>query len=314
MGDSELIALLDSIFGRCQPHKHGIERYYRCPNPACGKYKLAINIKKLSWHCWTCGKAGRNLKSLISKYAPEKISSYNALKLSEQPEEINRDELLALPERIELPEGFSLVKGRGRLELSAYDYLLSRLVHPDVIRNRYIGVCKGGRYKNAIIFPSFGSQGYLEYFVARWFERGSKKYLNEEEAKNKIIFNELFIDWSQTIFLVEGIFDMLAISEVETHNVVPLLGSSLSDQGRLLYMLTKHKPNIIVALDADAMKKEDNIVSMLREYNLCANGYNIGRYGVNDPGKMGMAFWKHVPSCREVIGIDLVLEKLNTLR
>ena len=62
------------------------------------------------------------------------------------------------------------------------------------------------------------------------------------------MFGELDADWSSPLFLVEGVFDMIALD-----NAVPLLGSTLSSRSRLLRTLSDRSTPTLVAVDVDGM-------------------------------------------------------------
>ncbi|MEW3852040.1 hypothetical protein QOZ73_32900, partial [Pseudomonas aeruginosa] len=83
-----------------------------------------------------------------------------------------------------------------------------------------IGYCCDGSFKNRIIIPSYDKNGDLNFFSARDFlNTSSYKYLFPKWSKD-IVGNELFINWSEPITLVEGSFDALSIR----NNVIPLFG------------------------------------------------------------------------------------------
>ena len=71
-----------------------------------------------------------------------------------------------------------------------------------------------------------------------------------------IIFNELYIDWDLDVVLVEGVFDAIKTGP----NAIPLLGSTLREDSKLLQAIVKNDAAIFLALDPDAEKKSTKLI------------------------------------------------------
>jgi DNA primase len=80
----------------------------------------------------------------------------------------------------------------------------ARITKQDIVWWK-MGYCTKGEYEGRIIIPSFDDEGDLSYFVSRSYDKKSfyPKYKNPPASRN-IIFNDLFVDWSSDIILVEG--------------------------------------------------------------------------------------------------------------
>jgi DNA primase len=66
-----------------------------------------------------------------------------------------------------------------------------------------------------------------------------------------LIINESNINWNSTIYIVEGVFDMVSLYPLT--NCIPLMGKVMSDT--LYYtLLKKSKGYICIILDGDAQK------------------------------------------------------------
>ena len=102
--------------------------------------------------------------------------------------------------------------------------------------------------------PSFDDEGDISYFVARSYNGDSYKYKNPRVSKN-ITFNELYVDWNSDLIIVEGIFDALVAG-----NAVPILGSTLRADSKLIREIVRHDTPIYIALDPDARDKENKII------------------------------------------------------
>jgi hypothetical protein len=108
--------------------------------------------------------------------------------------------------------------------------------------------------------------------VSRSYDRAFyPKYKNPTASKN-IVFNDLFVDWTSDIVLVEGVFDAI----VAGRNAVPLLGSTLSQSSVLLRKIVKKDAGVYIALDPDAKKKELEIIKTLLDFDIEVWKVDIG--------------------------------------
>jgi DNA primase len=113
-----------------------------------------------------------------------------------------------------------------------------------------IGYCTSGDYSKMIIIPSYDSEGKLNYFTGRSFEKESRiKYKNPSISRDIIPF-ELFINWDLPFILCEGPFDAITIKR----NAIPLLGKNI--QSNLMKKIVmSNVEKIYIALDKDAQKQ-----------------------------------------------------------
>lgn len=277
---SFVVEILESFLGKNRGHNATSgQMQFDCP--ACseeqgmpegnGKGNLEVNYNRGFFHCWACGDRNRmkgGLTYLIKRYGNPKILKDFLLV---KPEFKNRLEVGAVND-IKLPEDFHLLSKTDpnyNMYSEAMYYLKSRGVGDDIIKDKKIGYCDAGKYKGRIIIPSYDSNGDLNFFVGRSFQKWVKpKILNEEVEKALIVFNEYLINWDSTIYLVEGPFDHLV-----TPNSIPLLGKVLHDY--LFFLLQiKAKSDVIIVLDGDAFEDAKNLY---RKLNV---GYLRGRVRV----------------------------------
>ena len=184
-------------------------------------------------------------------------------------------------QRISLPEEFVTLTGKDHPASAtpAIKYLENRgVVREDIIRWK-IGYCVRGNYENRIVVPSFDIDGYINYFIARTYNGDWRKYLNPSLSKN-MLFNHLYIDWDSDIILVEGIFDAIKAGP----NSIPLLGSTLREESKLFQEIVKNDAAVFLALDPDAEKKTNNIISKFLEYGI--ETYVVDVSGYEDVGEM----------------------------
>ena len=263
----------------------GSELLFACPVCNHHKRKFSVNLDKAVYKCWVCDYRGRNLRRIVRRFG-----SYT--QLQKWDEITNRSdlerfaELFMEPERredtekLELPEEFvSLCSDNiPATGMYALRYLQKRGVTKADILKWKIGFCFSGEYRNRIIIPSFNEEGDVSYFIARSYSGDSYKYKNPRVSKN-IAFNELYIDWNSDLTIVEGVFDALVAG-----NSVPILGSTLRTNSKLVREIVRHDTPIYIALDPDARAKENKIIETLLRYDI--EMYKIDVSDYEDVGSM----------------------------
>jgi len=285
MDNTALIYLIDSVLGSGKSTSRG-NRAYHCPECKHHKLKLEINLNENSSHfqayqCWVCGFKGKKLTTLFKKVEADsdKIDQLRLLvkSSSNYKEEIVSDKKISLPK-----EFISLINPPNSLVAKhALHYLKTRNITKEDIIKYDIGYCEFGIYSNMIIIPSYNSEGNLNYFISRNFNKNSTiKYKNPDILRDIIGF-ELFINWNTPITLCEGAFDAIAIKR----NAIPLLGKTIQNN-LMKKIIDSTVQKIYVALDKDAIKQA---------LNFCETLMNEGKevYLVDlsekDPSDMGFA-------------------------
>ena len=253
------------------------EFLFKCPYCDHHKRKFSVNLDKGYYKCWVCDTRGKNLYRVIRRFGTNRDKSqwrdltseidYNKLEdlFSEKAEE---------KQILEMPEGFVSLANKAvpPTGFAARNYLRKRGVSKQDIVWWKMGYCSKGEYEGRIIIPSFDGEGDLNYFVSRSYDRACyPKYKNPSVSKN-IVFNDLFVDWSSDIILVEGVFDAI----VAGRNSVPILGSTLNQHSVLLRKIVKEDAGVYVALDPDAKKKELQIIKTLLDFDIEVWKVNIG--------------------------------------
>ena len=193
----------------------------------------------------------------------------NIIDFSERAEEKEEEKIT-----LSLPKEFITLTGNkiAPLSIAARKYLKSRGVTEQQIAWWKMGYCSSGEYEGRVVIPSFDDEGDLNYFISRSYDKKAyPKYKNPPASKN-IIFNDLFVDWSSDIILVEGVFDAV----VAGRNSVPLLGSTLNQNSVLLQKIVKEDAGVYIALDPDAKKKELEIIKTLLDFDIEVWKVDIG--------------------------------------
>jgi len=280
----EKIKILSDVLGRPNTPSSG-ELYYHCPYCNHHKKKLAINLKR-GWHCWVCDKRGKNAYRIVRKFGTYQqrqkwLELDGRLDLSEFDQIFNELNNIEEVQTIDLPEGFISLcnKHLPRSSKKALDYLRSRDINKKDILRWKMGYCAEGRYSGRVIIPSFNNNGDVNYFIARSYVGHKRKYLNPP-AERDIIFNELYIDWDESITLVEGVFDAIAGGE----NTIPVLGSTLRDKSKLFQAIALNDTPVYLAFDQDAEKKTGQIIRNMLYYDI--ELYKIDTSGFDDIAEM----------------------------
>ena len=305
MVDNALVYLMDSVLGKGKPTSKG-NRSYHCPECKHHKLKLEINLEEHSPHfqsyqCWVCGFKGKKLTTLFKKIGADsdKVNELRLLVKSASKE----TKITVETKKAILPDEFiSLINPPSSISSKhALHYLKNRGITREDIIKYNIGYCEFGRYANMIIIPSYNSEGNLNYFTARNFDKNaSVKYRNPDVTRD-IIGLELFINWNTPITLCEGMFDAIAIKR----NVIPLLGKTL--QPSLMKKLINSSVNkIYIALDKDAIKQALNFCEQLMN-----EGKEVYLVDLNekDPSDMGFEKFTNLIQNTQPLTFSNLLEK-----
>ena len=263
---NKIKSLVSKAFGTGEISRDGINYAVKCPE--CGdakknKKKLIVRLDDGRYHCWICGIKGKSVSYLVRKHRPELAGLIpDAKRVKKNDSETE--------ESISLPKDFVPLfsySGKDPDILSAINYAKSRNVSDiDLARWRMLS-CKSGSYRRRVIFPSFDKDGNLNYYVARAIDNTAKpKYRNAKGKKNNIIFNEIDIDWTKPVILVEGIFDAIKSPE----NAIPILGSSISQNSELYKKLVSNLCTVYLSLDPDMKEK-----AFLIAQRLCRAGCEV---------------------------------------
>ena len=192
---------------------------------------------------------------LVKKIRPDidvgKIKNVSSTSLTEED----------IQEKVTLPKNLvPLYRKSSDPDVNAVRrYLLSRgFSMKDIFRWR-VQTSTSGPYRRYALFPSFNSEGDVNYFLSRAIDEGKIRYKNAKSKKSKIIFNEIDIDWTKPVYLVEGVFDAVKCPE----NTIPMLGSEISKPSALYEKLVRNQCKVIISLDSDAQTKAYKASKML---------------------------------------------------
>ena len=285
--EEQKLFILREILGACR--RTNGEYLFNCPYCGHHKPKFSVNLTKNVYKCWVCDTRGRNIYHVVRKYG-EYRHRQNWLRVDNEVDynDLDRWDLLQhfekkkKPEQIiPLPEEYISLANKDMppTGFPARKYLKERGVTKRDIIWWKIGYCSSGEYENRIIIPSFNENGNVDYFISRTYNGGYPKYKNPPVDRD-VIFNDLSIDWTADIVLVEGVFDAI----VAGRNSIPLLGSTLRVDSHLFRKIIQKDAAVYIALDPDAERKALEIIRNLLTYD--AELYKIDIDPYEDLGEM----------------------------
>ena len=292
----------------------GGELLFHCPVCNHHKRKLSVNLDKNVFKCWVCDHRGRSIRRLVRRvgtfsHLRRWDSIAGRMDLRDFADLFIDGDDKKLPPKLDLPEEFASLTSATPPRTAAYAlrYLKERGISYDDIVRWKIGYCFDGLYRGRVIIPSFDDDGDSNYFMARAYNGDSYKYKNPPASKD-IVFNELFIDWNDDLVIVEGVFDA-----INAGNAVPILGSTLRSDSRLLHKIVLNDTPVYMALDPDAAAKEHRIIETLLRYDV--ELYKIEVSGYEDVGAMPKEVFQERKKNASFIDRDnyLLLNLLSTV-
>jgi len=284
LSDYKKIKILKEILG--DNNSVGSELLFFCPKCKHHKKKLSVNIEKDAFKCWVCDWHGKSIRRIVLRFGDySQQKQWNEIsgiiEITDYEKIFSSNVILEKEEILELPSDYISLcnKDISLNSLEARRYLKERGITKQDILFWKIGFAISGEYDRRIIIPSFNINGKINFFIARRYDNKTWMRYKNPKANKDIIFNELMIDWSEDVTLVEGVFDA-----IKAKNSIPLLGSTLREDSKLFHQIIKHDSAIYIALDPDAEKKAEFLIKSLLAYG--AEIYKIDISGKKDVGDM----------------------------
>ena len=286
-----LDAVNDILSYKTHLSKDGINLNIWCPfcsNPSKNKMKLSIHLEKAFYHCWVCDKKGSNIYFLFSKLNKKIPEKYHHLfKKREKKYDLFEEEIEDKIEPVFLPQDFKfIVEDFSTINPNCKEvikYSIKRGFNKHKMHILRPGFSTNSEFERYLILPSYDKSGELNYYTCRKIDvstTDSFKYKNASVPKGKIIFNEVNIDWSIPLTLVEGPLDLIKSND----NATCLLGSSLTEDMLLFKEIVSNKTPVKLAVDSDIYNKTRKIASLLHSYDI--NVEIIDTRGFEDVGEM----------------------------
>jgi hypothetical protein len=281
---TEKIRFIRGIFRDIHVSRDGSDCAVPCPNcKTPDKKKLSINVETWKYHCWVCGIKGSNLRSVLKEYfSPETVSAFRERFGGNEDEIVSESipvDVVTMPEGV-IPVAM-VANAKNPNYRACYNYLMKRGLTERDLWYWKICVSKENRFERRVIIPSFDSDGDLNYYVSRSIDKDTKpRYINSKANKTEIIFNDLMIDWTQPISIVEGVFDAINLGQ----NAIPILGSYLPQTAALFAKIVANNSSVVLALDPDVQDKSHKIASDLYKFGIDIKQASIAGY--KDIGEM----------------------------
>jgi transcription elongation factor Elf1 len=284
---SEQVKFIEKLFGKVQIGKNDFA--VKCPfckHKNSEKLKLAIKIDSHLTHCWVCSYSAFSLLPIIKKFGTQQqFIEYKEKFLIKRSK---YDEIVETEQRIQLPSDFKPFFDNKILNdpdtKACLSYLLNRGLSEEYIFLLKFGISNEFGWKRRVIMPSFDEEGMLNYYIGRAIDNYIfPKYNNVKSDKNKIIFNEITLDWNKPLALVEGPLDL---SKCIRFNATCLLGNQLSENSLLFNKILENSTPIVIMLDNDLPEKIQQLALLLNNYNI--DVYTTDLKGYKDPGEMSI--------------------------
>lgn len=271
--------------------------------PYCGKKnKFGVYVgqeigrkKKFASNCFSCGRGSRDLESLLESLGRQDL-------LPEETHQVDEeltvkklfskdDELVEVDDElfvVDLPEGFEEV-----IADDFHDYLEERGYEEKDYEYFPVGTSDNFKFSGYVIFPVY-DDGDVVGYVARheWSKKKLERYnknakkqglfqiLRYKNSKDndfvKLLYNfdNVIQDETETVVLVEGIFDAISLTRtLDLYNntrvaVVATFGKKVSDT-QIWKLQQKGVRNVILGFDPDAVPTIKEVATKLNKYFDC---------------------------------------------
>lgn len=248
-----------------------------CTSAAEGKVRLWVNPDRDEFHCWHCGFGGRSLAPLMV-YGSVELREY----LESRPQTGSRRCAIVdvRPRCTALPEGYIPFRLNGSPAEAPYlTYLRRRGVSDEAVELYRMGYACDGQLRGRVVIPSFDAVGLVNFWCARSIDERDPFRYRLPVASKDLVSNEHMVDWTRPVYLVEGIFDEVAVGP----QGIALYGKFMPPT-LALRLVERRPPTVHVCLDDDAEEEAWGLVGRLMAYDLPCS---IVRLPGKDPGTVG---------------------------
>tara|TARA_B000000557_G_scaffold256655_1_gene249073 strand:+ start:266 stop:1228 length:963 start_codon:yes stop_codon:yes gene_type:complete len=313
------IEFFDKYYNNYVLSKDGINLNIPCPfckDSNKNKRKMVIHLEKCFYHCWVCDKKGSNISYLMSRVSPLLgDTAKNVFKTKRKTFSLFEEEIEEKIEPVHLPDNFYFFLENFNLSnpdvRDVFSYAKKRGITKHKLFMLRVGYSLSNDLRRYLILPSYDKNGELNFYVSRNIDAdttNSFKYKNANISKNKIIFNEINIDWNLPLTLVEGPLDLLKTND----NATCLLGSALNEDMLLFQQIVKNKTKINLALDSDVYHKTIKIAKLLSQYDVEVD--ILDTRGSEDVGDMSFEKFNEVLNNKKTYKEeDSLLSKIRAL-
>jgi len=277
MKDKVLAKLSDAMGRHKEDHDEAI--FEVCPSCENSRWNMNVNIEKNVFHCWACDYAG----TIYKLFRDLKLSFDFDIAFTKNEPKVEQNE----NDDAVLPEDTVEIKDSPSRQV-IIKYLKSRgMVESDIEKYNIMWCPLTGR----ILFAFYNPMGDLIFWNARTIYKDVKpKYIHAAVSKKTRILK--YDGESKEIFLVEGVFDAIAVNKLGK-SVIMLMGSSVSED--LKAYLRLKKQSVVICLDSDMTDKQAKLEKDLKSYlgeslvsSLYISGEDASASGIDgDVGLLG---------------------------
>ena len=225
------------------------------------KKSLSFNPRTTYYQCWRCGVKGSLEQDGKRPFIP-----------AAQREFYLPDEFMGL---------FNGVGAAAQIFNKHRAYLKVRGLSEDVCTSVNVGACATGYWAGRVIVPCYLGVRLLGWVARALHPLVRPKYLYPKGmARRTMVFNQdaLYEDTDAPLFIVEGVFDALALYP----NAVALLGKPSNDHLSLFLKSTRH---LVVAFDGDAHEECWAFATKLKMFGLNTSWVKLP--AAEDPSSVG---------------------------
>lgn len=297
------------------PAVHGDAHELLVPCPDCGKAKLAVNVQKRSWQCFTCGVGGRDALSFIAKAqgllwkdAMERLLTGNQTaigRIDRLEAELGTGQAARptswIPPAVQWPETFERVSFATEASRAGVAYCYRRGISMSVADAMHLGVCTRGPQAGRLVFPVLDHAGRLLFYQGRamfdaipgrrYIKTLGRKRENENEAgAGDCLLNLQHVIKSRStrVLVVEGPVDCAHAWP----NAVAVFGKKISSRHVELLMRAGIR-ELDLGLDLDAESDVLKIAPLLADlFTVRIVRWPEGK----DPGALSVG---EIEACRE---------------
>lgn len=262
-----------------QKETHGRKPQYVCNCPFCGKeshfYVNKITQKFQCKKCWEQGEITKLLRFLGKTYLLEgatiqedqELTSIRSIISEKHEEEVKLPDLPT----VKMPIGWKVCN-------RSIPYLINRHVDGEICVRYNIGITNLLlRFKDYVLIPIYDNgeiKGYIGRYAAKKVPENKLRYNNSlgtEFAQLLFGYDEIVKDETETVILVEGVFDKISVDrhlglwEDNKIKCVCTFGKKISEY-QIEKLKRKNVAKVILLFDYDALSEIKKYGILLSEY------------------------------------------------
>lgn len=273
-----MINIVEKYIGSHDHVEQGNQYYYYCPSCAWKNPRLSINYDENKFKCWKCGYSSMSIIKLLKDLSAsdedinrvrKALNLFEKYKPKDESNSTNFKERIKNKLRKKHKKDKKFVNWGGHKNILDHDksdiFVIQAL---NVLYSRGLSNYEIRLYnicfdpdKNVFIFPSVDEEMRFDFYVTR--DINTSFYRNVDDIhKTEVIFNKGLINFSDEIYIVEGVFDAYTMG----YNAINNLGT-MASYLLMQEVVKNNTPAVTLIYDDDAFD------AMMRD---CDHFYNLG--------------------------------------